>query len=155
MCYSLVDKSSYFIYNRIMYNLKKGEHMEKEKKGIKVSGVILLIISAILVIYAITALTRSEGKMTLVNSAFSCEYNELMEGWYVEISGIIKNESSYDYKYVQVEFSLYDVNGNNLGSAYDNMNNLNAGETWNFKAESLTWYGVRVVSYKLADISYW
>ena len=71
------------------------------------------------------------------------------------ISGKIKNGTNRDCSYVQVEFSLYDKDGNNLGTALTNMNNLAAGETWKFTAESFEWFDVKVTSYKLVDIAYW
>ncbi len=53
------------------------------------------------------------------------------------IEGTVDNKSDKDYSYVQIEFVCYDKDGNNVGTALDNTNNLLAGETWKFKAIGL------------------
>lgn len=53
------------------------------------------------------------------------------------IDGIVKNNSNNDYSYVQIEFICYDNQGNNLGTAIDNISNLGAHETWKFNAIAL------------------
>lgn len=50
------------------------------------------------------------------------------------VVGKIKNNTDKEYSYVQVEISLYDGEGNQVGSTLDNVNNLAAGGTWKFKA---------------------
>ena len=50
------------------------------------------------------------------------------------IVGVIKNNTSVDKDYIQVSFTLYDANGNNIGTAWTNTNNLKAGGTWKFEA---------------------
>lgn len=138
-----------------LYIILKGEKMEKEKSNKKISALILAGLGVVLCVFAIISLSKPSGQMTLNNSNMTCEYDALLEGWYVEISGTIKNDTGSDYRYVQVSFSLYDANGINLGTAFDNMNNLGAGETWSFNAQSLEWYDTKVTSYKLAEITYW
>ena len=54
------------------------------------------------------------------------------------IEGTCKNNGTKDYDYLQVEFICYDKDGNNLGTAMDNTNNLLGGQTWKFKAMSLS-----------------
>ncbi|MBE6157616.1 MAG: hypothetical protein E7160_02360 [Firmicutes bacterium] len=53
-------------------------------------------------------------------------------GYYIE--GSVKNNKDKDYSYVQIEFICYDAEGNNLGTAVDNTNNLLANQTWKYKA---------------------
>ena len=55
--------------------------------------------------------------------------------YYVE--GTVKNLKNRDFSYVQIEFVCYDKDGNNIGTALDNTNNLLANETWKFKAMGL------------------
>ena len=50
------------------------------------------------------------------------------------IEGTVKNNTSKDYSYFSIEFVCYDAEGNNLGTAIDNTNNLLAGDTWKYKA---------------------
>ncbi len=56
-------------------------------------------------------------------------------GYYIE--GIVTNKTDKDYSYVQIEFICYDKDGNNLGTAMDNTNNLLANQTWKYKATFL------------------
>lgn len=103
--------------------------------------------------------SKDEGltsqKIKLVGSpTWEVEYSEYF-GYDVEIKGIVKNEKNKDYSYVSIEFSIYDAEGNNIGTARDSMNNLASGETWKFSASSIGWFEDEPVSFKLADITYW
>ena len=62
------------------------------------------------------------------------EYNDTFTHY---IEGTVKNNRDKDYSYVQIEFICYDKNGNNIGTAIDNTNNLLGGQTWKFKAMGL------------------
>ena len=42
-----------------------------------------------------------------------------------------------DYSYVQILIPCYDADGNKLGDAIANVNNLNKGESWKFEAMSI------------------
>ena len=66
------------------------------------------------------------------------------------VCGRVKNNSSFNKSYVQVEINLYDRNGDLLDSTMDNINNLESGQTWSFKAMILD---NRVLSYKIMDVS--
>lgn len=70
----------------------------------------------------------------------------------VYLSGVIKNNSGRDCTYVQVTFNLYDKDGNQIGTALDNINNLEKDGTWKFKAMGMGESG-EVASYKLAEIT--
>ena len=60
-------------------------------------------------------------------------------GYYTyNIEGILKNVSGKKLNYAQVSFVIYDMNGNNIGSAFDNINYIDANGTWKFKA---TYFG--------------
>ena len=50
------------------------------------------------------------------------------------VTGQIKNNSGKTSGYVQVEINLYDSNNTQLGSTLANLNNLEDGKVWNFKA---------------------
>lgn len=62
------------------------------------------------------------------------EYNNT---WSHYIEGTVTNNRDKNYSYVQIEFICYDKDGNNLGTAMDNTNNLLGGQTWKFKAMGL------------------
>lgn len=48
--------------------------------------------------------------------------------------GTVVNNSSREFGYVQVEFNLYDRSGRQVGSTFANVNNLEPGGQWRFKA---------------------
>lgn len=65
------------------------------------------------------------------------------------VEGKIKNNSSGAYSYVQVSINLY-KSGNLIGSTFANVNNLEFGGTWSFKAPITE---DEADSYKITDIS--
>mgnify|MGYP006382278131 CR=1 FL=1 len=54
------------------------------------------------------------------------------------IEGTVTNNSGRDLTYVQILIPTYDADGNKVGDAMDNINNLKDGETWKFKAMDLS-----------------
>ena len=76
-------------------------------------------------------------------------------GYYIE--GYIQNNTGKEYSYVQVEFNLYDKDGAIIGTALDNISNLEANGKWKFKAASLITSDEveNVASYKLKEITGW
>jgi hypothetical protein len=50
------------------------------------------------------------------------------------IAGSIKNNAGKTYSYVQVTINLYDTSGAQVGSTLANVNNLEPGGIWKFKA---------------------
>ena len=50
------------------------------------------------------------------------------------IKGVVKNNSSKQYGYVQIEINLYDKSDAQVGSTMANINNLEPGSTWKFEA---------------------
>ena len=67
------------------------------------------------------------------------EYTDSIGTHYIE--GTLKNNNNKEYSYLQIEFVCYDADGNNLGTALDNTNNLGSNETWKFKAMLLSTSG--------------
>ena len=53
------------------------------------------------------------------------------------LTGTVRNNRDKDYSYAQITFNLYDAEGNQIGTAVDNINNFKAGGTWKFKAMAL------------------
>lgn len=60
------------------------------------------------------------------------------------IEGTLRNPTADSYKYVQVEFNIYDARGNQIGSTIANINNLEPGGTWKFNAPILEGLAYRV-----------
>lgn len=54
----------------------------------------------------------------------------------VTITGTLVANKDYDY--LQIEIPTYDNNGNKVGSALANINDLEKGETWRFEAVDLS-----------------
>lgn len=97
--------------------------------------------------------SSATGKVEVISSQMTYDYSEYL-GYDIEVHGTIKNNTSKDYSYVSVSFSVYDSSGNNLGTVMDSINNLSAGETWSFTAE-LLYTDSMPVSYKLKEINKW
>ena len=74
-------------------------------------------------------------------------------GYSVTITGTLKNGTKKKYDYVSITYTLYDKDGNNLGTALDNMNYLDAGETWKFTAKTIGWVDTEPVSCKCSNIT--
>jgi len=66
------------------------------------------------------------------------------------IVGSVKNNTDREYKYAQISFALYDKDDAQVGSAWANINNLEASGTWKFKAVVLN---QNAVSAKFKGIS--
>ena len=80
------------------------------------------------------------------------DYNSYL-GYTLEIKGKLKNTTSRKFSYVSVTFAIYDENGIQIGTAMDNMNYLQAGNIWSFKA--IGWTDDEPASYKLVEVSAW
>ena len=99
--------------------------------------IVLFVILGIIVIATIGAAlgggnneNSQEEKFThAVTNSYA---DELGLSYYIE--GTVQNNTDKEYSYVQIEFVCYDADGNNLGTAIDNTNNLLGNETWKFKA---------------------
>lgn len=66
------------------------------------------------------------------------------------VVGKVKNNTSREYGYAQITFNLYDSEGNQIGTAMDNITNLKAGGTWAYKAMALAEGAAR---YEFAEIT--
>lgn len=72
----------------------------------------------------------------------------------VTISGVYTNNSGSKLGYVQLSYTLYDADGNQIDTAFANTNNLEDGGSWKFEAMGMTSIE-KVASYKLAEVSAW
>lgn len=66
------------------------------------------------------------------------------------ITGSVKNLKGRDLSYAQITFNLYDADGAQIGTALDNINDLEEDGLWKFKA--LVFDDSAVASYKLTGI---
>ena len=53
------------------------------------------------------------------------------------LKGTVRNNTTKQYKYVQIEINLYDSNGTQVGSTLANVNNLEPNGSWQFSAPVL------------------
>lgn len=72
----------------------------------------------------------SKYKVTLESGAYDSS------GFAFYVYGTLTNNKK-DVDYIQILIPVYDKNGNKLGDAMANCNNLKKGETWRFKAMAL------------------
>lgn len=67
-----------------------------------------------------------------------------------EITGTVINRRTRKLNYAQITFNLYDQSGAQVGSAVANINGLEPGGKWNFKA---TTFGTDFSTYKINELS--
>lgn len=79
------------------------------------------------------AVESSKNSLELVGNLYTTSSGGY--GYYTHyIEGILKNVSGKKLDYAQVSFVIYDSAGNTIGSAFDNISNLERNGTWKFKA---------------------
>lgn len=81
------------------------------------------------------------------------DVTEEKDSFALYLTGVLVNNSDREASYVQIIFNLYDKDGNQIGTAIDNINNLKAGGTWKFKATSLGVKVDEIGSWELSEIT--
>lgn len=121
---------------------------------------IIIFISGAIQIFNVFFGTNSNSKISKdvpKEEKFILESSELTHGdWgsaYIE--GTIKNNTDDTYSYVQVTFNLYDEEGNQIGTAWTNINYLQPKGTWKYKAPAFADNDGDIYRYELAKISGW
>lgn len=124
-------------------------------KKIICACVIVAVVIFVIIVAVTVALTTSETKKSIdvINASMSVEYIEGL-GYTATISGMAKNNTRENLSYAQIEFSVYDSVGNNIGTALANINNLGDGDTWSFRATLLSFPSTQPVNFKFADATY-
>jgi hypothetical protein len=73
--------------------------------------------------------------LVLLKNTLHGQYTDHGNGFVTgEITGEVVNRRSHTLSYVQITFNLYDDSGAQVGSALANVNGLEPGSTWKFKA---------------------
>lgn len=67
------------------------------------------------------------------------------------VCGVVYNGTGKTYSYAHIEINLYDSTGAQIGSTLDNINNLEPGGKWKFKAYVTE---DEATSYKIKDLTY-
>jgi len=98
---------------------------------------------------------EKKEKFEVVNGVEGITVEQDMFSTY--FTGVVQNNTDKEYSYVQIEISLYDAEGALLGTALDNVNNLEANGKWKFKAMSFltSEQNAEIASYKITDITGW
>lgn len=69
-----------------------------------------------------------------------------------KITGTLTNNTDKEKSYIQIEYVLYDADGNQVGTALANTNHLKAGGSWKFEALG-TVPPDQVASWERSDVS--
>lgn len=69
-----------------------------------------------------------------------------------KITGTLTNNTEKEKSYIQIEYVLYDADGNQVGTALANTNHLKAGGSWKFEALG-TASPDQVASWERSDVS--
>lgn len=103
-----------------------------------------ILLALIVIIIIVQQSTGNKQKDVSVNSNSSeqtekakYEVNDIKiesDSFTSYATGILKNNTDTEKSYVQVTIPVYDSNGNKVGEALANVNNLKANDTWKFKA---------------------
>lgn len=99
--------------------------------------------------------TPAAGEATSAEPAdkYSIDGEELTgDAYSCKISGVYTNKAGKDLSYVQVSYNLFDADGNQIGTALANTNNLADGGTWKFEAFGPAAVD-EVASYKIGDVT--
>lgn len=102
-----------------------------------------------------SAAAPAAGEATSAESAdkYSIDGEELTgDAYSCKISGVYTNKADKDLSYVQVSYNLFDADGNQIGTALANTNNLADGGTWKFEAFGSAAVD-QVASYKIGDVT--
>lgn len=117
---------------------------------------VIIIIGFIMVVFRNSSNDNIDSIATDVSIeefSLSKETAGYNEGNAFYVIGGIRNNLDKQYSYVQVTFNLYNKDGAQIGTAMDNINNLEPNGIWKFKAIGIV--GEMVDTYKLTDITGW
>lgn len=126
-------------------NLGTGNQPEKPKQQLPSIAIVCIAIGAFIVIGAIgNALKGSSGSSSSSLSRDSApskpslelldKKDSVTEYGSSTIVGTVKNNSTKEYRFVMIEFNIYDSKDNQIGTAHDTISNLEPGGKWAFKA---------------------
>ncbi len=141
---------------------------DEKKKG----GKLKFIIIAVVVVITIGVIAGGQGKKSSDSGSASSEpaattqaQTEKKEKYSIsdesvtsdnysyKISGILTNNTDAQVGYIQISYVLYDKDGNQLGTAFANTNNLKAGGTWKYEATGLGVEPSQVDHYELGEVT--
>ena len=149
---------------------------KKSGKGLAIASLLICVIACAIVLATQSAYSAAINKSTksVVSSSntsstststtgaaassgdaekYTIEDEEFVEDTYnCKITGIYTNKSGAKQSYVQVSYTLFDADGNQIGTAFANTNNLEDGGTWKFEASTLK-NADEIASWKFSEVS--
>lgn len=116
---------------------------------------LLFLVGAIVYFVVSFSSIDSKDKLEITNTELVVDSYVIDSTTYynVYVQGTAKNISNKNYSYASVEFSVYDADNNNLGTALANINNLASGDTWQFNAMLINTATSTPTTYKLVKIT--
>ena len=130
--------------NEVAKGVKKCPNCGKDNRSFVARHKILSAIAMLVVLGGVGGAMSEGGAVEEVNEIVEKEVkvdkyqveitSGFNDGYALYIEGTVTNNSGRDLSYVQILIPTYDADGNKVGSAMDNINNLKDGETWKFKA---------------------
>ena len=134
--------------NEVAKGVKKCPNCGKDNRSFVARHKILSAIAMLVVLGGVGGAMSEGGAVEEVNEIVEKEVkvdkyqveitSGFNDGYALYIEGTVTNNSGRDLSYVQILIPTYDADGNKVGSAMDNINNLKDGETWKFKAIDLS-----------------
>ena len=141
-----------YIYNISIKNLRRSYYVKKNyrsrwkciysKKPIY-KRVWFIVLAAIVLILIIQQTTDNKKKDVEVKNSTQetqkakyevSEINIEKDSFSSYVTGVLKNNTDKEKSYVQITIPAYDANGNKVGDALANVNDLKPNSTWKFKA---------------------
>ena len=134
--------------NEVAKGVKKCPNCGKDNRSFVARHKILSAIAILVVLGGVGGAMSEGGAVEEVNEIVEKEVkvdkyqveitSGFNDGYALYIEGTVTNNSGRDLSYVQILIPTYDADGNKVGDAMDNINNLKDGETWKFKAMDLS-----------------
>ena len=134
--------------NEVAKGVKKCPNCGKDNRSFVARHKILSAIAMLVILGGIGGAMSEGGAVEEVNEIVEKEVkvdkyqveitSGFNDGYALYIEGTVTNNSGRDLSYVQILIPTYDADGNKVGDAMDNINNLKDGETWKFKAMDLS-----------------
>ena len=114
--------------------------------------IVLIIIGIISALGCMESPEYSDSGSVSTGSEIEILEHHMETGDYgiINVVGQAKNTGSKSLSYAEIRVKFYDANDGLLDSSIDNINDLGAGETWNFKVMYLGLDDEKVDSYKIA-----
>ena len=141
-----------YIYNISIKILRRSYYVKKitdqdgniyiQKKPIY-KRVWFIVLAAIVLILIIQQTTDNKKKDVEVKNSTQetqkakyevSEINIEKDSFSSYVTGVLKNNTDKEKSYVQITIPAYDANGNKVGDALANVNDLKPNSTWKFKA---------------------